>query len=673
MDEADQTASDRGDRTRRAVELVAVAAAMVPLVAFAYRAIRDGAYPVFDDALIALRIHDVASTHPPTVGAGTHYGLISLEARANHPGPLPFVLLAPVYAASGFRSAGLVVAVATYHLAAVGLIAHLARRIGGTTLLVTAMGAVLVIERALGGEVFTRPWNPYLALLPFLAFLFAAWAVVADRTSGALGWAVLTGSLAVQAQTTFAVTVAAIGIVVAGVAVVRVLRRRRAGEHAPIGPLVVAGTVGIVAWALPIGQQLTAEDGNLCRLLRWGLGDSQQASEPVGLRRGVELATQVVGRVVPPTVDLTGSTGDGISGPPSAWAWLGALAVVGALVGVALRWRADRRLAEGALVALAALGLGALVAGRATAEAAASPYQVACLWVASAFALAVLVFALAVVVAARWPHATWSTPVVRAVVVGTSLVLVGLTVGALRETRDLVIEVQENRYAPTIDATLAAIDPDDGPYLVSCVGASRLSLCGTLVLALEADDVRVVADPYATSLYGPDVRWRFADEGVELPTLVVSTGPWLVAPSADAELVAVTALDQMVPVTPPDGTTTFADEDVALDRAAAALADAHLALGADDLDPLRRARGDRHLVLGASDGWFRGRTIEEWQAAIDDDPERFVAAGGLSVLAAAGVLDAHPELQAQAAALATFPDRDAVWLLPPGPPRGPRS
>lgn len=653
----------------RWLDRLAVAAALVPLVVFAVRAIGEGTYPVFDDALIALRIHDVVSTHPPTVGAGTQFGLISIEAGANHPGPLPFVLLAPVYALSGFRPEGLIIALTAYHAAFVVLVAHLARRIGGVRLVVVAMAAVLLVERTLGDEVFTSPWNPYLALLPFLAFLFAVWATLGERTDGALAWLVLTGSVAVQAQATFAAAVGLLGGVAAVVAVVRVVQHRRRHDPVAWGPLAGAAAVGLVAWSLPLLQEVTAEDGNLSRLVRWTLGDSGSGTS-VGLARGSEMVAHVIGRVPPPVVDLGQTRDDVLSGAPGPVTWAVAAAVVALLVGVVARRRRAPQLAIGAGVALATVGIGVVVAARATPDAAVTPYQLASLWIAAAFALAVLAAAALDLALGRWPVASWPSLAVRVGAVAAPVVLAVLAVAALPDRGDLVIEVQEERYRPTVDALLAAVEPDDGPYLVSCTGSARLSLCGTVILALEADGVGVVADPGTTSLYGPDVGWRLAGPDDRLPTLVVGSGPWLVPPGPDAELVAASVFDGFAPVAPPAGSVTTPEEQDVIEVAAAALARADVEVARDDVEALREARGVDRLTLGVDGGWFRGRTAEEWQQAIDDDPVRFVGAGGLAVLDEAGLLADHPEMASHVEALDAFPDRDAVWLLPSGPPRG---
>ena len=234
-----------------------MAFALVPLLVFAVRAIRNGIYPVFDNALNALRIHDVFSMHPPTVGAGTSFGLIALEAGANHPGPLPFILLAPIYALSGFRPSGLVVSVVVYNAAFIVLTARMARRIGGTALLVLAMAGILVLQRSFGGDIFTSPWNPYLALMPFTAFIFSTWATLVDRRSAALPWAVLTGSVAVQAQAAYAPGVAIL-LGIAGIAaIVRAVHDRGEPRSAALpAPRSRAGhrTRRLVASAGPAGH-----------------------------------------------------------------------------------------------------------------------------------------------------------------------------------------------------------------------------------------------------------------------------------------------------------------------------------------------------------------------------------------------------------------------------------
>ncbi len=656
-------------RALRRLEWPAIALAIAPLVLFAYRALRDGFYPVFDDALIALRIHDVFSTHPPTVGAGTSYGLIAVEANANHPGPLPFFLLAPGYALSGFRSFGLVLSLTVYHAAFVVLTARLARRVGGPGLLVAAMAGILLLERSLGGDAFISPWNPHLALLPFLAFLFAAWATLRERSSCSLPWVALTGSVAVQAQVGFAPSVVVIGLTLVSAVAHRALTNGFAGQRRPV---LVAAAVGLVAWSLPLVQQLTSADGNLGRLLSWFV-DGSDRGDPIGLRRGVEHVVHVIGRVPPPIADFSAAGDSHLVRRPSAVLVLVSAVVVVLLVVVIARHRRGptaRVGAVGAVVALAALLTSVVTASRVTGGAADQTYQFLYLWVIAAFTLVLLGWALGRALAAR---ARRPTDRARQVVNAVALVvLIVLAVSASRETGAFTEDYQRARFRPIIDRTVAALAAGESPYLVSCVGGSRLSLCGALLLALETNDIRVIADPDSTALYGPDSRWRFADGGERLPSVVVGAGRWLAPPTPDARLLAARATSGLRFRDLPPGRLTSPDEEAAFEAATAALTEANLTIDDDDLGPLRAKRGEE-IAIEVGDGWFRGRTVEEWQDLIDTEPGRFVRSGGLAVLDAAGVLAGHAGLAEAAASLAGHPDRDAVWLLPPRPAPGPRS
>ena len=197
------------------------------------------------------------------------------------------------------------------------------------------------------------------------------------------------------------------------------------------------------------------------------------------------------------------------------------------------------------------------------------------------------------------------------------------------------------------------------------------------MLHLEVLDVRTVADADSTSLYGPDARWRFADAEDRLPTLIVSSGQWLVEPTSEGRLVSAVAATPArgIPedfVDLPSGQLRFPGEQREIKRAAAVLARTRLEIGRDEIARLKQVRGTK-LDLRIGDRWFRGRTVDEWRDLVEQEPERFVAAGGLWVLDAAGMLTDHPELRSQAAAVADHHSRDAVWLLPPGPPLGPRA
>ena len=263
-----------------------MAVAVVPLIIAAVRAIRDGVYPVFDDALDALLIHDVFSMHPPMVGAGTSFGLIAVEACQP----------------SGTAS----VRPARSDLCAVRLPSRGSRRLGrrlqrgvhpsdpaqsrvasATALLVVAMAGILLLQRSFGGDVFTSPWNPFLALMAFTAFMFSTWASLVDRRSARRRcrgrcWP---GSVGVQAQAAYAPGVAILlGIAGLG-AIVRAVRDRSEPRWERYRYLAVAFATGLVAWSLPLVQQITADDGNLGRLIRWLGGLPAHRLDRVATRR----------------------------------------------------------------------------------------------------------------------------------------------------------------------------------------------------------------------------------------------------------------------------------------------------------------------------------------------------------------------------------------------------
>src|SRR5688500_17178535 len=131
--------------------------------------------------------------HPPLLGAAGRLGTIT--EQGSHPGPAAWFALLPAYrllGQSGWAleaSVGLVAAVT-----AAGAIL-VARRRGGWPLALLVTIALVVLVRSSGPEAFSEPWNPWLAVMPFAAFVLLVWAVVCDDRP-ALPWAVAAGSYA---------------------------------------------------------------------------------------------------------------------------------------------------------------------------------------------------------------------------------------------------------------------------------------------------------------------------------------------------------------------------------------------------------------------------------------------------------------------------------------------
>src|SRR5205085_10069266 len=97
----------------------------------------------------------------------------------------------------------------------------LARRRGGWSFAVVVTLGLVVLVRANGPEVFSEPWNPWLGILPFFAFVLLVWAVVCDDRP-ALPWAVAAGSYALQCHVGYGLLVGGLGLL----AVAWAVRRR---------------------------------------------------------------------------------------------------------------------------------------------------------------------------------------------------------------------------------------------------------------------------------------------------------------------------------------------------------------------------------------------------------------------------------------------------------------
>jgi hypothetical protein len=644
--------ADRLERWRGALRVAGVVLATAPLLWFASRAWSRRAYPVFDDALIALRIHDVLSAHPPTLGAGTSFGRIAIEARANHPGPLPFYLLAPVWGLTGFRPGGLVLSLLLYHVAFVVLIAVLAWRLGGDRLLVLTLAVVLLLERSFGVDLFTRVFNPYLGVLPFLASVLACWAAMA-RSPWYLAVAVFAGSVAAQAQLGFGPpAVVLIGVAALACAASAVRTGGRGGVRPLVRPGAVTVAVGLACWAAPLWQELTTEHGNLSRL--WSSLDRPGAT--LGLAPGFAVAWQLLGHLPPrlarfnpfPARDWL----DPDVAPEHLLRGAGVVAALVVLLVVLVRRRRSPLAVWGLVLALVGVALTVALVPMAPAGSSRETYQFLWVWVFDALlllAVGVAAFELVPPLPRRLPLA--AAPAAAAVV------LVALAVTALPATYTPQTAYLEDEHRPAIRATRRALRDDPGPYLLSCLGAARSSFCASLTLALETDGVATRQHPRETFLWGPDQDWRRADGDEVLPGLVAYHGPDVVAPVPGARLV----------YGPADTAEGAADVEAAVEE----LSEEPVVVEGRDVDRLNAARFEARarLAVRTPTSWFVGETAREWNDLIRSDPERFVRGGGLPVLDAAGLLAGRPALAAVAERWQQREHRDAVWLTPPTPPR----
>ena len=267
--------------------LLVVAGCVVALVAplaLALAALRQPTwFPVLDLAMTELRVRDVFTPRTPLIGLPGRIGR-TLADQGSHPGPLSFYALAPTYRLLGRSSWAMQAGTVVVHTVAVTASLLMARRRGGTPLVLALAAVLALLMRGYGLETLTEPWNPYLPLLWWFAFLLAVWSVVLGDVR-MLPVAVLSASFCAQTHVPYlAMTAGLGGLAIAAAAWwLRTASRRRE-------VLVLTGAafaLGVVLWAPPVVDELTEDRGNLSKL---AAHFTDPPEEPVGVRKGVELA-----------------------------------------------------------------------------------------------------------------------------------------------------------------------------------------------------------------------------------------------------------------------------------------------------------------------------------------------------------------------------------------------
>lgn len=456
-------------------------------------------YPVLDLAMTELRVRDVGTTETPLIGLPGRIG--TLEEQGSHPGPLSFWLLTPTYRVLGSSTWALQVAAIVLNIVAMGVSLAIARRRGGIRCVLTVGAVLATMCTAYGLSVLTEPWNPYMPLLWWVAFLLGAWSV-------ALGdWRVLpvaVGAASFAAQTHLPylglTTMLGIGAIALGVTTVwREPTTRRLALRSGSIALVVAA----VLWSPVLVDQITNDPGNVTKLTEHMF---EPPEEPVGLRTGARVMlvhldpTELLssadggsGSLVDTTYDPYGSIVPGLA----------VLAVWGVSVLVALRRRFDA-IVRLDLVIGAAMLLGAYSTSRVFGKL--WYYLTLWAWVLGVLALVAAAWTLVRFLEDRSTPAT-SDRLRRASTVAPAVVLVGavavLTAQApsvdppaasLSEGLGLVLD-------PTEQALRDGVGPATGPdgvYVVSWTDALYIGSQGYgLVSELERRGLDVNGMPWA--------------------------------------------------------------------------------------------------------------------------------------------------------------------------------
>jgi hypothetical protein len=348
--EAARSTQQRDAPGRPSALLLVVAPFAVLFVLLAIRAATTTWFPVHDFAFFDLRVGDVGTPRSPLVGPYSRFGW-------SHPGPLLFELLAIPSRLLGGRPQGMLLGAVALNATAVLGILVLARRRGGTAMLVTTAVAIGLLLRSMGTDLLLSPWNPWIIVLPMVLLLVLAWSI-AVRDWRVLPFTAFVASFLVQTHVASTLVVATALLVGGALAI-------RAPEPAPDRwsrrrILVVSALILVVLWLPPVVDLLFGTR-NLGHLGRYFVTDGQ-AGRGVGSTIGI-VASEVglAGPWLRGPEELEPFTGTVAAGPVTA------LVVASAALGLAafVTWRRrDRAGLSFVLVATGALLATVLSIGR---------------------------------------------------------------------------------------------------------------------------------------------------------------------------------------------------------------------------------------------------------------------------------------------------------------------
>ena len=249
-----------------------------------FRGSRRGVVPRFgphflngaDNAVNELRIRDIGS-HPVSIGPYSRNGW-------SHPGPVLYYVLGIFYFLSGARSIGMYVGALVINLSAVLTVVFLARRYGGSALMLIMGAAMALVLHHLGATFLSDPWNTWVPVLPFGAFLMLCWAATLG-SRWAIPGAVAVGSFCVQSHVGFLPMAAP--VLLAGT-IMTAAHFRRAGQPLSVlhAPLFTTAATAVLMWAPPIIQQVSQPHGNLGRMVAY-FRDSDQPVQSLGRAYGL--------------------------------------------------------------------------------------------------------------------------------------------------------------------------------------------------------------------------------------------------------------------------------------------------------------------------------------------------------------------------------------------------
>jgi hypothetical protein len=197
----------------------------------------------------------------------------------DHPGSLLYYVLWVPYRLLGSHSIDLYIGAAAINGAAVaGIVVTVYRKLGRSWSIAATL-VLLVFLHQLGPEQLRSPWNPDIALLPFLLLLVLC-GVLASGANWALPVAILVASFVVESHVGYALVVGApCAVAFIGWGIAKGRDRGTEGARSRVG-VVLVGSVGLLLllWLLPLIDQIMHSPGNLQALYDYSRGHPTNVS-----------------------------------------------------------------------------------------------------------------------------------------------------------------------------------------------------------------------------------------------------------------------------------------------------------------------------------------------------------------------------------------------------------